>query len=282
MRHWRGRALLATIVGLACHNFACQEEERPPLAAAPGTAPPEPGSLVEPGEAALMLDVPPGMPLGVGGEPFEEVEVELPEGALLALYTDGLVESRDHPLDEGLQAFVGALTDPTRPLEDVCDQVLNTLDTHHGEDDIALLMARVQGLPAESVGDWTLPREPRSVGRAREYARGRAALVSQRAQRAREHGLGDARQRHAELQRVLRGPPTGALLLGLVDDHVDERLAGLRVLLGQHGAARGNHSPVGVGRIVRRLQQPLGQAHLVELESQPAVGMMLGMLAKRA
>ncbi|MGV4887060.1 SpoIIE family protein phosphatase [Streptomyces viridosporus] len=148
-----------------------------------------PPVLVEPGEPALMLDVPPGMPLGVGGEPFEEVEVELPEGALLALYTDGLVESRDHPLDEGLQAFVGALTGPspmafghppsatapradTHPnLEDVCDHVLNTLDTHHGEDDIALLMARVQGLPAESVGDWTLPREPRSVGRAREHAR---------------------------------------------------------------------------------------------------------------
>lgn len=130
-----------------------------------------PPVLVEPGESALMLDVPPGMPLGVGGEPFEEVEVELPEGSLLALYTDGLVESRDHPLDEGLQAFVGALTDPSSPLEDVCDHVLNTLDTHHGEDDIALLMARVQGLPADSVGDWTLPREPRSVGRAREYAR---------------------------------------------------------------------------------------------------------------
>ncbi|MFD7707900.1 SpoIIE family protein phosphatase [Streptomyces sp. NPDC059785] len=131
-----------------------------------------PPVLVEPGETALMLDVPPGMPLGVGGEPFEEVEVELPEGALLALYTDGLVESRDHPLDEGLHAFVGALTDPSAPLEDVCDHVLSTLNTRHGEDDIALLLARVQGLPAESVGDWTLPREPRSVGRAREYARG--------------------------------------------------------------------------------------------------------------
>ncbi|MGW5094971.1 SpoIIE family protein phosphatase [Streptomyces nodosus] len=131
-----------------------------------------PPVLVEPGEPALMLDVPPGMPLGVGGEPFEEVEVELPEGSLLALYTDGLVESRDHPLDEGLRAFVGALTDPSSPLEDVCDHVLRTLGSHHGEDDIALLMARVQGLPAESVGDWTLPREPRSVGRAREYARG--------------------------------------------------------------------------------------------------------------
>ncbi|MDJ0465382.1 SpoIIE family protein phosphatase [Streptomyces sp. H27-C3] len=135
-----------------------------------------PPVLVEPGEEALLLDVPPGMPLGVGGEPFEEVEVEVPEGALLALYTDGLVESRDHPLDEGLRAFRAALTDPVRPLEDVCDHVLNTLDTRHGEDDIALLMARIQGLPAEAVGDWQLPREPRSVGRARELAR--AQLVT--------------------------------------------------------------------------------------------------------
>ncbi|MET9950985.1 SpoIIE family protein phosphatase [Streptomyces sp. NPDC006339] len=130
-----------------------------------------PPVLLEPGEEALLLDVPPGMPLGVGGEPFEEVEVELPEGALLALYTDGLVESRDHPLDEGLSAFRSALANPGRPLEDVCDHVLTTLDTHHGEDDIALLMARIQGLPSEAVGDWRLPREPRSVGRARELAR---------------------------------------------------------------------------------------------------------------
>ena len=167
-----------------------------------------PPVLVEPGEAALMLDVPPGMPLGVGGEPFEEVDVDLPEGALLALYTDGLVESRDHPLDEGLQAFVGALTDPSQPLEDVCDHVLNTLDTHHGEDDIALLMARVQGLPTESVGDWTLPREPRSVGRAREYARGQLLswdleplvdttelLVSELVTNALRYGEGDIRLR---------------------------------------------------------------------------------------
>ncbi|MER5551522.1 SpoIIE family protein phosphatase [Streptomyces sp. NPDC002793] len=130
-----------------------------------------PPVVAEPGEAALLLDVPPGMPLGVGGEPFEEVEVELKEGSLLALYTDGLVESRDHPLDEGLDAFRQALSEPSHPLEDVCDHVLTTLDTRHGEDDIALLMARIQGLAPDAVGDWPLPRELRSVGRARELAR---------------------------------------------------------------------------------------------------------------
>ncbi|MEU9062716.1 SpoIIE family protein phosphatase [Streptomyces sp. NPDC048430] len=130
-----------------------------------------PPVVAEPGEPALLLDVPPGMPLGVGGEPFEEVEVELKEGALLALYTDGLVESRDHPLDEGLDAFRHALIEPSQPLEDVCDHVLTTLDTRHGEDDIALLMARIQGLAPDAVGDWRLPRELRSVARARELAR---------------------------------------------------------------------------------------------------------------
>lgn len=130
-----------------------------------------PPAVVEPGRPARLIDVPPGMPLGVGGEPFEEVEVELAENALLTLYTDGLVESRDQPLDEGLDALRAVLTGPQMSLEDACDFVLSTLDTRHGEDDIALLMARIQGLPGEAVGDWTLPREPRSVGRARELAR---------------------------------------------------------------------------------------------------------------
>ncbi|MGP3985290.1 ATP-binding SpoIIE family protein phosphatase [Streptomyces sp. 3N207] len=127
-----------------------------------------PPIMVEPGEPALLLEVPKGVPLGVGGEPFEEIEIELPEGAMLSLYTDGLVESRDHPLDEGLDRFRSALTDATEPLEDTADRVLRTLNVHHGEDDIALLVARVQGLDPEHVGDWTLPPEPRSVARARE------------------------------------------------------------------------------------------------------------------
>ncbi|MFD6417121.1 SpoIIE family protein phosphatase [Streptomyces sp. NPDC060194] len=167
-----------------------------------------PPVLVEPGEEALLLDVPPGMPLGVGGEPFEEVEVELPEGALLALYTDGLVESRDHSLDEGLSAFRRSLADAGRVLEDVADHVLTTLETSHGEDDIALLMARVQGLPAGAVGDWTLPREPRSVGRARELTRGQLVaweleplidtvelLVSELVTNALRYGEGEIRLR---------------------------------------------------------------------------------------
>ncbi|GAA0460272.1 SpoIIE family protein phosphatase [Streptomyces olivaceiscleroticus] len=167
-----------------------------------------PPVLVEEGEDALLLDVPPGMPLGVGGEPFEETEVELPDGALLALYTDGLVESRDHPLEEGLQAFRAALSAAGRPLEDACDHVLSALDTRHGEDDIALLMARVHGLPKDAVGDWNLAPEARSVARARELARDQLTdwglealvdttelLVSELVTNALRHGHGDIRLR---------------------------------------------------------------------------------------
>jgi PAS domain S-box-containing protein len=167
-----------------------------------------PPAIVEPGEPALLLEVPAGLPLGVGGEPFEEIDVDLPDGALLALYTDGLVESRNHPLDEGLTAFRAALDDPQRPLEDVCDHILAELDTAHGEDDIALLMARVQGLAEDSVGDWTLDPNPKSVARARELTRERLVswglealvdttelLVSELVTNALRHGKGDIRLR---------------------------------------------------------------------------------------
>ncbi|WP_093783810.1 SpoIIE family protein phosphatase [Actinacidiphila guanduensis] len=167
-----------------------------------------PPVVVEPDEPPLLLEVPRGVPLGVGGEPFEEIEVQLAEGALLALYTDGLVESRSHALDEGLDAFRASLADSARPLEDVCDHVLATLDTAHGEDDIALLMARIEGLPADQVGDWTLAPQPTSVARARELARDQLLawglddlvdttelLVSELVTNALRHGFGDIRLR---------------------------------------------------------------------------------------
>jgi serine phosphatase RsbU (regulator of sigma subunit)/anti-sigma regulatory factor (Ser/Thr protein kinase) len=167
-----------------------------------------PPVVVEPGEDPLLLELPRGVPLGVGGEPFEEIEVQLTDGALLALYTDGLVESRSHPLDEGLEAFRDSMAGSDRPLEDVCDHVLATLDTAHGEDDIALLMARIRGLTDDHVGDWTLEPQPTSVARARELARDQLLawgldglvdttelLVSELVTNALRHGYGDIRLR---------------------------------------------------------------------------------------
>ncbi|NGN63464.1 SpoIIE family protein phosphatase [Streptomyces sp. A7024] len=167
-----------------------------------------PPVVVEPGQPAMLLEVPTGLPLGVGGEPFEETETELEDGALLSLYTDGLIESREHPLAEGLDALRKALDEAGQRLEEACDHVLDALPTRHGEDDIALLMARVEGLPPGSVGDWKLPAEPRSVARAREHARAQLLdwglddlvdttelLVSELVTNALRHGEGEIRLR---------------------------------------------------------------------------------------
>ncbi|MFG2817809.1 SpoIIE family protein phosphatase [Kitasatospora sp. NPDC048365] len=167
-----------------------------------------PPVVLSPGEGARMIDVPPGLPLGVGGEPFEEVTVGLEAGAVLGLYTDGLVESRKHQLDEGLRAFRTALTNGSSELELLCDQVLEELNPHHGEDDIALLMAKVQAMPSGSVGDWKLPPEPTSVAKAREAACGwllergldelvdtSELLVSELVTNALRHGRGEIRLR---------------------------------------------------------------------------------------
>ncbi len=43
---------------------------------------------------ARLLDLPTGVPLGVGGVRFETTELDVPDGAVLVLYTDGLVEAR--------------------------------------------------------------------------------------------------------------------------------------------------------------------------------------------
>jgi PAS domain S-box-containing protein len=201
----RGGADLAEVYLATCIYVVYDAVTRRCTIANAGHLPPV---VVEPGESPLLLEVPRGVPLGVGGEPFEEIEVELNDGALLALYTDGLVESRSHPLDEGLDAFRDSLAGPPRPLEDICDHVLATLDTAHGEDDIALLMARIRGLPADQVGDWTLEPRPTSVARARELAREQLLswgleelvdttelLVSELVTNALRHGYGDIRLR---------------------------------------------------------------------------------------
>ncbi|MEW2447102.1 SpoIIE family protein phosphatase [Streptomyces parvulus] len=94
------------------------------------------------GRPPELLDLPTGVPLGVGGVPFVTTEVALEPGDRLVLYTDGLVETRRHPLDERLDALLALLAGPDRPLEEVCDQLLRTLHQPENSDDVALLIAR--------------------------------------------------------------------------------------------------------------------------------------------
>ena len=93
------------------------------------------------------LDLPPGLPLGLGAETFQPSQIGLPGGATLALYTDGLVESRVRPVDDGMAALAevlsAALSEPGCALDGVCQAVTRALH-QRGEDDVTLVLARIR------------------------------------------------------------------------------------------------------------------------------------------
>ncbi|GAA0691485.1 SpoIIE family protein phosphatase [Kitasatospora atroaurantiaca] len=104
-----------------------------------------PPVLVRPGHPPVLLDLPAGAPLGVGGVPFEATTVDLNAGDRLVLYTDGLVETRGQAIDTRLDLLLSLLTDPRLPLEDTCDRLLTALRHPDDHDDVALLIAEVLG-----------------------------------------------------------------------------------------------------------------------------------------
>ncbi|UDM04846.1 ATP-binding SpoIIE family protein phosphatase [Streptomyces longhuiensis] len=117
-----------------------------------------------------FADAPIGPPLGLGGLPFETAQLELPEGSLLALFTDGLVESPDHDLGHGLAKLLDCLGQTDSSLEGACDQLVDDLLPSRPADDVALLLVRTHRLDANHVGTLELPSAPSAVSRARSYA----------------------------------------------------------------------------------------------------------------
>ncbi|MFC8340293.1 SpoIIE family protein phosphatase [Streptomyces rubiginosohelvolus] len=132
-----------------------------------------PPAVVDPDGAVSFPDLPAGPPLGLGGLPFESMEFELPVGSLLALFTDGLVEARDHDIGHGLDTLGRVLADRSASLEELCDRAVSELvPDGTSADDTALLLVRTRELDAERVAHWELSAEAVSVGRARELATG--------------------------------------------------------------------------------------------------------------
>jgi serine phosphatase RsbU (regulator of sigma subunit) len=107
-----------------------------------------PPVLARPDGATEVLDLPAGLPLGLGTGTFQSTRFSLAPGDTLALYTDGLVENRARPIDGGLaalrQALSSVLARPGNTLDDSCQKVTQML-REHGEDDITLMLARIRG-----------------------------------------------------------------------------------------------------------------------------------------
>ncbi|MFD9574576.1 SpoIIE family protein phosphatase [Streptomyces sp. NPDC059982] len=129
-----------------------------------------PPALVLPDGTVSLLDLPAGPPLGLGGLPFESAEYTLPEHSRLVLYTDGLIEDRRRDLDVALDQLRTALAHPDRSPEDTCRAVLDAVAPAHPGDDIALLVARTNALPADRIAGWDLAADPAQVHDVRAAA----------------------------------------------------------------------------------------------------------------
>jgi sigma-B regulation protein RsbU (phosphoserine phosphatase) len=101
----------------------------PPVVAVPG----QPSEHAEV-HADLMIGVMPGVER-------QAASVKIPPGGLLALYTDGLVERREIPLEDGLSHLKNVIR--PAPPDVVCSAVMGAMvGTERTRDDIALLVFR--------------------------------------------------------------------------------------------------------------------------------------------
>jgi PAS domain S-box-containing protein len=157
------------VVGATCLYAIYDPVTRRCTMARAGHPPP---LIVDAQGQVTIPDLPAGAPLGLGLGlvPFESVELELPEGSLLAFYSDGLVESRDEDIDVGLDRLGAALAQPGASLEDLCSWVMESLSTQAPADDVTLLLARTRALQPAQVASWDLPNELATVSTARQLA----------------------------------------------------------------------------------------------------------------
>jgi len=117
-------------------------------------------------------------PLGAASPPIDTASVNLPDGSLLVLYTDGLVEAADRDIDKGMAQLAQTLGAAVRDgsagcLETVCDDLSAAFipPCHRAGDDAALLLVRTHRLPSDSIASWALPEDPKAAGQARELVR---------------------------------------------------------------------------------------------------------------
>ncbi|MGW6974769.1 SpoIIE family protein phosphatase [Streptomyces sp. NPDC054952] len=133
-------------------------------------------ALVHPDGTVSFPDVPVSPPLGLGaGLPMETMTITLPEGSRLALFTNGLVESRGRDPDAAHAALRAALAGPARSPEETCTAVIDAMLPTRPVDDVALLVARTRRLDPARIAEWDVSPDPAAVSPVRNACARRLA-----------------------------------------------------------------------------------------------------------
>lgn len=126
-------------------------------------------AVVLPDGTVTLLDVPVSPPLGLGDSmPIETLELVLPEGSQLVLYTDGLIEDRHRDFDTGVEMLRAVLSHGAdRTPQETCTQVLDAVMPERPDDDVALMVARTRLLDPGRVAERDVPSDPAAVAPVR-------------------------------------------------------------------------------------------------------------------
>ena len=224
-----------------------------------------PPLLVRPDGSSEFLDVSPAPPLGVGSSPIGSRTLQIEDGSLLVMYTDGLVEKRTEDIDQGLAGLQNLFgpDSASAPLDDLCRLALAGVYDDHQRDDIAILMARLRRIGADRHVTWNLTPKLTAARRARSLIR----------RPLRQWGLTDLipvaelvvselvtnAVRYAQSKISLRLVLEGALFCEILDDSAalprlrqasedDERGRGLQVV--SQVAQRWGTRRTGTGKVV--------------------------------
>ncbi|MFI8339131.1 PAS domain S-box protein [Streptomyces sp. NPDC085639] len=131
--------------------------------------------LADPGGEVSRLPVEVSVPLGVGEVPHHESRHAVAPGSVLALYTDGLVETPGSDIErqvDGLAAALEKALATTGSLEAAADRLLTDLlpDADDNADDVTLLLVRIPETPA-TARTLVLDAAPSSVAEGRRFLR---------------------------------------------------------------------------------------------------------------
>jgi hypothetical protein len=105
-----------------------------------------PPVLVMPDGTTRVPDLPDGQSLGIGPTRYGQVSIRLRPGTILALYTDGLVETRTRSFDQGILALRSVLSRQHQNLDGICEELIVSFGENN-EDDITVVLARIPPAP---------------------------------------------------------------------------------------------------------------------------------------